>query len=88
MILIEFILYPLLLKFKDKIVYIVSPIVIFFSLSFLLINYGIIGDPWQSTTFCFKGIARALMDINIGIFMYGILDKIKDWRDCVDWELA
>lgn len=80
MILIEFILYPLLLKFKDKIVYIVSPVVIFFSLSFLLINYGIIGDPWQSTTFCFKGIVRALMDINIGIFMYGIIDKLKDTK--------
>lgn len=78
MLLVEFIIYPLLLKFKDKIIYLISPLVIFFLFCFLMINYGFIGGPWQTATFCFKGVVRALMDINIGILIYGILDKLKD----------
>lgn len=80
MIIIEFILYPLLLKFKDKIIYIISPIVIFFSFFFLIINFKWIGNPWSLLSFSFEGIIRALMDINIGIFMYGIIDKLKDTK--------
>ena len=80
MILVEFIIYPLLLKFKDKIINIVSPIVIFFTFTFLMINFKSIVDPWQTTTFCYKGLIRAFMDINIGIFMYGILSKLRDVR--------
>lgn len=78
MLIIEFILYPLLLKFKDKIIYIFSPIVIFFSFCILIINFNWIGDSWSLLPFSFEGIIRALMDINIGIFLYGIIDKLKD----------
>ena len=78
MILVEFITYPLLLKYKDKIVYIVSPLIVFFSFCFLMIGYEFIGNPWQTTIFCYKGVVRALMDINIGIFMYGISERLKN----------
>lgn len=78
MLIIEFIIYPLLLKYKNKIVYIVSPLIAFFSFCFLMINYGLIAEPWQTTTFCHKGVIRALMDINIGIFLYGMVEKFKN----------
>lgn len=70
--------YPLLLKFKDVYVYCVSPIVGFLLLGYMCMNSNNLASvdaQWGITT---KGTLRALAVMNLGVFSYGIGQKIKD----------
>lgn len=77
MIIVEFILYPFLLKFKKNFVYIVSPIIIYFVGGYIFIKYGNIAAPWVMDTFCYKGILRALFGINLGMLLYIINSRLE-----------
>ena len=77
MLIIEAFLFPILLKYKKNYIYNISPLLIILSVSFLIISFGNISNTWEYTIFSYKGLIRAFMDINIGIFIYGLLDGIK-----------
>ena len=77
MLIVEAMLFPILIKYKKNYVYNISFLLVFFLLSHMIIRYGNITDPWDYATYSYKGIIRALLDMNIGIMIYGILDRFK-----------
>lgn len=80
LVVVQTILFPLLLKYKENFVYLVSPIIVLFLGSYLLIKFGDFSGPWQLDIFCYKGITRAFVSINLGMILYLLktkLDKIE-----------
>ena len=72
-----FILIPIIYKNKDRYVYYIAPIIILFGLGYLYkssptLNLYING--WNG--YLYKGLIRALVDINIGILIYNIVPTI------------
>lgn len=78
MILAESMLFPFLIKYKKEFVYIVSPIIIILLGSYLLIRYGHFATPWKMGTILYKGILRGIFEINIGMYLYLISEKISN----------
>lgn len=78
MILAESILFPFLIKYKKEFVYIISPIIIILLGSYLLIRYGHFATPWKMGTILYKGILRSIFEINIGMYLYLISEKISN----------
>lgn len=78
MLIVEFILYPLLIKYKQNFVYIVSPIIVYIVGGYLFIKYGNISSPWSIDLFCYKGLLRAFCGINLGMFLYVISSKLSN----------
>ena len=73
----EAIMFPILLKYKENYSSIWSFIITFFLFSYIMIQYGNINDPWIYGNISYKGIIRALLDLNIGICIYTFLDYYK-----------
>jgi len=78
MILVESMLFPFLIKYKKEFVYIVSPIIIILLGNYLLIRYGHFATPWKMGTILYKGILRGIFEINIGMYLYLISEKISN----------
>lgn len=78
MILVESMLFPFLIKYKKEFVYIISPIIIILLGSYLLIRYGHFATPWKMGTILYKGILRSIFEINIGMYLYLISEKINN----------
>ncbi len=78
MILVESMLFPFLVKYKKEFVYIISPIIIILLGSYLLIRYGHFATPWKMGTILYKGILRGIFEINIGMYLYLISEKISN----------
>lgn len=78
MILVESMLFPFLIKYKKEFVYIISPIIIILLGSYLLIRYGHFATPWKMGTILYKGILRSVFEINIGMYLYLISEKISN----------
>lgn len=78
MILAESMLFPFLIKYKKEFVYIISPIIIILLGSYLLIRYGHFATPWKMGTILYKGILRSIFEINIGMYLYLISEKISN----------
>lgn len=78
MILAESMLFPFLIKYKKEFVYIISPIIIILLGSYLLIRYGHFATPWKMGTILYKGILRSVFEINIGMYLYLISEKISN----------
>lgn len=78
MILVESMLFPFLVKYKKEFVYIVSPIIIVLLGSYLLIRYGHFATPWKMGSILYKGILRGIFEINIGMYLYLISEKISN----------
>lgn len=78
MILAESILFPFLIKYKKEFVYIISPIIIILLGSYLLIRYVHFATPWKMGTIFYKGILRSIFEINIGMYLYLISEKISN----------
>ena len=76
MILVESMLFPFLIKYKKEFVYIISPIIIILLGSYLLIRYGHFATPWKMGTILYKGILRSIFEINIGMYLYLISEKL------------
>jgi len=77
LIIIEFIIFPLLVKHKKKYSLYIAPIISFVLLSYLLIKYGNIISPWKKDIFVYKSLVRGYMAINFGIFLYSICEYFK-----------
>ena len=75
MIIAETITVPFLLKYKDNFAKIVSPIISFFLIGYILIKWGVFPNPWALSIICYKGIIRAFAMINLGCFLYVCHEK-------------
>lgn len=77
MIIVQFFLFPIIIKKRNNYVYYVSPILVFILSGYLLVKWGFIADPWSLELLSYKGVIRGLLDINIGIAIYPLVEKIK-----------
>ena len=80
MILAIMILYPLLKKYKENFIYIVSPLIILIGLGYLNKNFGWRGldhayQIWDKIWY--TGTIRAIIEFNIGFIIYLINKKCK-----------
>lgn len=66
-----------LYKYRDKYVYIVAPVIAFFLLGYLSHEYKSIRNATKWNIIMYKCQIRAIAEINLGIFVYGI----KKWSD-------
>ena len=79
MLMSMFILYPIVKKYKENFIYIASPILAIFILGFLshfkvsINNYYV---DWVG--FVFPGTLRGFAELNIGMFMYLVNQRLKD----------
>lgn len=80
LIIIETLIYPLLIKFKEDFVYIISPIIILLIGNYLLIKYDSLSSPWAVDIFSYKGFLRGIIDINLGMYLFLISEKIKKFN--------
>lgn len=78
MILVESMIFPFLIKHKKEFVYIISPIIIILLGSYLLIRYGHFATPWGMGNILYKGIIRGIFEINIGMYLYLISEKVNN----------
>ena len=72
MLIIQFVLYPILIKYKTNFVFIIRPIIVSIVGWDLFIKYGNFAAPWALNTFRYKGLLRAIFGINLGMFLYVI----------------
>lgn len=71
------ILYPILRKFKENYIYIFSPIISILGLAYMfkLGTLGLTYDTWNG--YVNIGLIRAFVELNIGLYIYIIVDKIN-----------
>ncbi len=77
MIIVQFFLFPIIIKNRNNYVYYISPILVFVLSGYMLLKWGFLADPWSLGSFSYKGVIRGLLDINIGIMIYPIVKKIE-----------
>ena len=78
MLLVMFVLYPFLVKYKDNFIKLVSPIIVIISLGFLYKTYGTINHLDKLFYGLIPtGVIRALAEINIGMIIFIIYKKIS-----------
>lgn len=69
---------PVLIRFKDVFSLYVAPIIAFFLLGILSINFDYLYYPHKVLYgFVLKGMVRAFANVSLGIFMYSFVDKYK-----------
>lgn len=73
----QFLMFPLIIKYRKNYIYYFAPIIVFALSSYLLIKYGSLGDPWIKDVFSYKGVVRGLMLMNAGVIIYSLSEKIK-----------
>ena len=78
LIIVNFLFFPILLKYNKKFIILFSPLIIYFLGSYISIKFGSLGGPWSSSIFAYKGILRAIFDMNIGFVIYLISEKMKN----------
>ena len=67
-----------LYKYKDKYIYIIAPTIGIFLLGYLCHNYKTIGSPNKWSVIMYKGQIRAIAEVNLGIFVYGLRQYVTD----------
>ena len=77
MLTIQTILYPILNKYKENFIYIVSPFIVLFGTGYILIKFSNFAIPWYHGIFGYSGFIRGLVTINIGMILYLVAEKIK-----------
>lgn len=77
MLLCMLILYPLLIKYQDIMVYIFAPLSILFILGYLWKTDGTILDPTHWMGVIYKGNLRAFAELEIGVLCYCITTKLR-----------
>ena len=80
MIIVEGLLYPIIIKYKDNFIYYLSPLIVFFGMGYLFIKFGTVSVPWIPSILSYGGIIRGLVGINIGILTYIFSKKIKSLK--------
>ena len=77
MLLSMLIIYPLLRKYKKKYSTFIAPIIVIFLAGYMSHQYGDLGEPMQWVGFCYKGLLRAFLELNIGVILYEVVSYFK-----------
>ena len=77
LIICQFILFPIVVKNKEKYSNYIAPIIVFLLVGYILIQHGNLIRPWVKDVFTYKSVVRGIMEINLGIFIYSIVEIIK-----------
>lgn len=79
MLIVFFVLCPIIYKLKDKYIYYVCPLIIMFGLGYMYNKYPTL-DLYRSkwNGLLFSGTLKAFVEINIGILLYNVSNKLKD----------
>ncbi len=77
LIIVETLLFPLVLKYRKKIIYFFSPVLCYILINYILIKYESFAIPWSLDVFSYGGIIRGLFGINLGMILYVVVQKIK-----------
>lgn len=77
MIIVEVTLFPLVVKYKKNFIHIVSPIIVILLLNYMMVETNMLVTPWAKTPFAYKGIIRAFMEINLGMYLYLISENFN-----------
>lgn len=67
-----------LYKYRDKYIYIVAPAIGIFLLGYLCHKYKHIRTPGKWSIIMYKGQIRAIAEVNLGIFVYGLKQYIDN----------
>jgi len=78
MLLCMTILYPLLRKYRDMMVYVVLPLCILLMFGYLCHEYGAPRKPTQWIGITYKGNIRAFAEISLGVICYHIVTKFSN----------
>ena len=76
LVVMSLVLYPLVLKYKNKFLYIIGPLIIFFIGSYIAYNWND-SIAWDGEYYT-KCLLRGLFDMSIGICLNPIAKKIKN----------
>ncbi len=76
LVIMSLVLYPLVLKYKNKFLYIIGPIIIFFIGSYIAYNWN--GSIAWDGEYYTKCLLRGLFEMSIGICLNPIVKKIKN----------
>ena len=74
---IETIMFPILLKYKEKLLYYFCPLIILLLGGYIFINHYSLAEPWGLSILSRWGFLRGFFDLNIGIFLYVLINKMK-----------
>lgn len=77
MLVVQTVLLPFLLRYKENFVYIASFIIVYFVGNYLFIKFSNLSGPWGLDTFCYKGVTRAFFGINLGMIVYILKTKFE-----------
>ena len=75
LVFVSLVLYPLVLKYKNKFLYILGPIIIFCAASFLAYNWK--GSLAWDGEYYFKCLLRGIFEMTLGVCLVPLADKIK-----------
>lgn len=78
MIIVESILYPIIVKYKNNFIHYFSPIIAYFGMNYLLLKFGKLAVPRMPSIICYSGLIRAMVGINLGMLTYLVSNKLKD----------
>lgn len=79
MIMSLFILYPLLRKYRENLIYIFSPLIVIFGYGYLCHNWVGLDHAYHIWNgYLYTGTIRAFCGINLGMIIYLIVEKIKN----------
>ena len=77
MLLSMLIIYPLLRKYKKNYSTLIAPIIVIFLAGYMSHQYGDLREPMQWVGFCYKGLLRAFLELNIGVILYEVVSYFK-----------
>jgi len=77
MLLSMLIIYPLLRKYKKNYSTLIAPIIVIFLAGYMSHQYGHLRTPVKWIGFCYKGLLRAFLELNIGVIVYEMTMRFK-----------
>ena len=77
MLLSMLIIYPLLRKYKKNYSTLIAPIIVIFLAGYMCHQYGHLRTPVKWIGFCYKGLLRAFLELNIGVIVYEMTMRFK-----------
>ncbi len=77
MIICFFIIYPILKKYKLSYIFYIAPLVALALEGWMDYTYGNVGNYARWTGLFYKSSLRAFAEINLGVFLYGITERLK-----------
>ena len=73
----EAIMFPIILKYKDKYFYYILPLILFFLGGYIFVNHISLADPWTMALTCRWGVIRGIFDVNLGVAVYRLTNKMS-----------